>query len=92
MSEVERGAVTPEGILAQLQAIADESGSDGARVRALELLGKFHRMWSDAPEIPPGREYTPEQLREALLDRLAEKPDLLAAVKSRFGLVENRLH
>ena len=39
--------VTPEMILGRLVHEAKNAETDGARVRAIELLGKYHAMWID---------------------------------------------
>lgn len=81
------GPATPEQLLAALSDIAlgrcsypetDRSGrivqqppDVGARLKALELLGKRYRLFTDAP-APPGAEELRVTVR--VVDRLEEDP------------------
>jgi hypothetical protein len=86
---VERGDITPESILAQLEAIASGSGSDGARVRALELLGKHYGLWVEADDDkrPAVYKLTGEELDQAFLDHIEKHRRLFGLIEARFNLV-----
>ena len=71
----------PDYVLGQLKRIADESGSDTARVRALELLGKVHRLFVEVTEErTPEREMTDEECIAALIETLDGLPHYREAV------------
>ncbi len=61
----------------------------GSRVRSLELLGREKAMFKDVIQEDEIRKLSDEELLEALLDHLAASPDLMAAVRERFDLVES---
>jgi len=82
---VTKEQITPDFIVKALVKEAMTSETDGNRTRALELLGKWRKMFVDVhEEQTPERQMTPEQLRETLLEAIEADPDLQHAVISRL--------
>lgn len=60
-----------EKILQGLEDIAsDREASDGARVRAYEVLGKELGLWSDRVEVDDKRERSADEIEGQLMERL----------------------
>jgi len=58
----ERSETSVDWILAQLKKEAMEAPTDGARVRALELLGKYHAMFLDRHQAETSAPLSHEQV------------------------------
>lgn len=78
----ERTGITADWVVQQLQAEAGKTGegsSHGARIRALELLGKHVGMWPTKVEVT-GKDGGPIEVSDATADAR------LAAIVARFAV------
>ena len=66
----ERNALTVDWVMQRLKKEAEEAGSDSARVRALELLGKQQGMFKDRIEHsgPNGGPLAVDVIRRVIVD------------------------
>ena len=72
--------VGPEFVIARLVHEAINAPTDGARVRAVELLGKGHAMFVDRSRTDPAETATPEELADAVAASVS--PELRQAVRA----------
>lgn len=52
---LEKIDATAEWVLCRLKVEALTAASDSARVRALDLLGRRHKLWQEDSPLPPGQ-------------------------------------
>ena len=74
---VERNDITVDWILERLRPEALNAATDGARVRALELLGKYHAIFVDRQKVDANEETTIEELLDYIAKAHGWDPELL---------------
>ena len=86
----ERNEITVDWVLERLTKESLTAKTDGARVRALELVGKYLAMFVDRQQVEGGYD---QLLDDEVAQKYAKTWDVpLADVRSKLGLPSQEIH